>query len=87
MACIVAYSGVYYTEQGAYTPGVPPELRNTFRAEVMCRTRSELYSQHLALRKCSISETRLSNQVTDLLFSRGCTEMYTGIKIKGPTSA
>ena len=45
MACIVAYSSVYYIEQGAYTPGVPPELRNTFRAEVICHIRSELYSQ------------------------------------------
>ena len=49
MAYIVAYSGVYYIEQGAYTPGVPPELRNTFRAEVICYTRSELYSQHWEL--------------------------------------
>ena len=47
MAYIVAYSGVYYIEQGAYTPGVPPKLRNTFRAEVICRIRSELYSQQL----------------------------------------
>ena len=44
MACIVAYSGVYYIKQGAYTPGVPPELWNTFQAEVMCYMRSELYS-------------------------------------------
>ena len=49
MAYIVAYSGIYYIEQGAYTPGVPPKLRNIFRAEVICYIRSELYSQHLTL--------------------------------------
>ena len=47
MAYIVAYSGIYYIEQGAYTPGVPPKLWNIFRAEVMCCIRSELYSQQI----------------------------------------
>ena len=45
MVYIVAYNSIYYIKQGAYTPGVPPKLRNIFRAKVICYTRSELYSQ------------------------------------------